>query len=257
MEYTRTIVVIGGKDKNPAKLHTQLEPIRFDRDMSMAVTAISHGEIQNVHSDNNKIYLNTIGAVISGASLKPIMLEIPVGRYNSANVLLRAIDSAIKESSTLHQGSYGLDRYGLELVSNLKSSLIKVTPTDVLIYVTEKSDTPWNLVGVSRDLKPNTRLEIENRDLLCNIEPAFLYANIVENSYINGKLSRNLALVPLSLKGGCSFYEFNHPNYVPIVVKNFSDILLELRTMDGHYVPFISNCKTVISLDLKPINRVL
>ena len=251
MEYTRTIVVIGGKDKNPAKLHTQLEPIRFDRDMSMAITAISHGEINNVHSANNKIYLNTLRALNSGSLLKQIVLEIPVGRYNSANILLRTIDFVIREHLGRDQEG------GLELVSNPKSSLIKVTASDVLIYVTEKSDTPWDLVGVSRDMQPNMRLEIENRDLLCNIEPAFLYANIVENSYINGKLSRNLALVPLSLKGGCSFYEFNHPNYVPIVIKNFSDILLELRTMDGRYVPFISNCKTVISLDLKPINRVL
>ena len=105
------------------------------------------------------------------------------------------------------------------------------------------------------DIQPNKLIEIENQDILSNIVPALLYVNIVENSYINGKLSRNLALVPLSLKGGCSFYEFNHPNYVPIVVKDFSNILLELRTLEGHYVPFNSSCNTVITLDLKPINR--
>ena len=251
MEYTHSIVVVDGKGANPAKLHTQLEPIRFDKDMSMAITSISHGEIYNVYSVNNKIYLNSLAAINSGIILKPIMLEIPVGRYNSANVLLRAIDSVIRERFDRNQG------VGLEFHSNPKSSLIKVTPSDVKIYVTEKSDTPWNLVGVNKDIQPNILLEIENQDLLSNIVPAFLYVNIVENSYINGKLSRNLALVPLSLKGGCSFYEFKHPNYVPIVVRNFSDILLELRTMDGHYIPFSSNCKTVVTLDLKPINRVM
>ena len=266
MEYTHTIVVIDGKEENPAKLHTQLEPIRFDKDMSMAITTISHGEIYNVYSGNNKIYLNSvpggpIPASVPGQPVRyetvekdPVVLEIPVGRYSEAYILLKAIDTIIREYFGRKQGV----RIGLDIVFNrLKGSIIKVTPSNVLIYVAEKANSPWNLFGISKDVQPNILLEIENQDLLSNIVPAFLYVNIVENSYINGKLSRNLALVPLSLKGGCSFYEFKHPNYVPIVVKNFSDILLELRTMDGHYVPFTSNCKTVVTLDLKPINRVM
>ena len=267
MEYTHTIVVIDGKEKNPAKLHTRLEPIRLDKDASMAITSISHGEIYNVHSGNNKIYLNSstegqpVGAAVPGGlgqyatnEEDPVVLEIPVGRYCEAFTLLKTIDSVIREYFGRKQGY----RVGLEIVFNrMKSPIIKITPTNVLIYVTEKVNSPWNLFGVSKDVYPDTLLEVENQDLFSNIVPAFLYVNIVENSYINGKLSRNLALVPLSLKGGCSFYEFKHPNYVPIVVKNFTDILLELRTIDGHYVPFNSNCKTVITLDLKPINRVM
>ena len=266
MEYTRTIVVISGKGDNPAKLHTQIQPVRLDKDMSMAITSISHGEIYNVHSGNNKIYLNSstegaVGAGVPGGPAQyttneedPVVLEIPVGRYCEAYTLLKTIDSVIKEYFGRKHGF----RVGLEIVFNrMKSPIIKITPTNVLIYVTENVNSPWNLFGVSKDVYPNILLEVENQDLFSNIVPAFLYVNIVENSYINGKLSRNLALVPLSLKGGCSFYEFKHPNYVPIVVKNFSDILLELRTMDGHYVPFTSNCKAVITLDLKPINRVM
>ena len=261
MEYTHSIVVVDDKGGNPAKLHTQLEPIRFDKDMSMAITSISHGEIYNVYSGNNKIYVNsTTGGTSAGVpgqpahhvtiEQDPVVLEIPVGRYSEPYTLLKAIDSVIRE----HFGR----RFGLDIAFNrLKGSTIKVTLLNVLIYVAEKTNSPLNLFGVNKDIRPNILLEIENYDLLSNIVPAFLYVNIVENSYINGKLSRNLALVPLSLKGGCSFYEFKHPNYVSIVVKNFSDILLELRTMDGHYIPFSSNCKTVVTLDLKPINRVL
>ena len=260
MEYTHSIVVVDGKGGNPAKLHTQLEPIRFDKDMSMAITSISHGEIYNVYSANNKIYVNSIAEQAAAAAPGQsghttignvqVVLEIPVGRYSETNTLLKAIDSVIRE----HFGR----RFGLDIAFNrLKGSIIKVTPLNVLIYVAKKANSLWDLIGVYKDIQPNILLEIENYDLLSNIVPAFLYVNIVENSYINGKLSRNLALVPLSLKGGCSFYEFKHPNYVPIVVKNFSDILLELRTMDGHYVPFNSNCKTVVTLDLKPINRVM
>ena len=264
MEYTHTIVVIGGKGENPAKLHTQIAPVRLDKDMSMAITSISHGEIYNVHSANNKIYLKSlvteipVEAGIPGRppvyafnEVNPTVLKIPVGRYSSANILLKAIATVIREHFGRRQG------FGFDIGSNPKNTLIKITPSNILIYVTEKLDSPWNLIGMRRDIHPNKLMEIENQDLLSNIVPAFLYVNIVENSYINGKLSRNLALVPLSLQGGCSFYEFNHPNYVPIVVKDFSDILLELRTMDGRYVPFNSSCETVITLDLKPINRAM
>jgi len=269
MEYTHTVVVIDDKENNPAKLHTQLEPIRFDKDMSMAITSISHGEIYNVHSGNNKIYLNSVNIIARGMmpalapgddsphytkiEREPIKLEIPVGRYSSLSTLMKAIDSVTKD----HFGRGPQITVLLNLVNNSKNTIIKITPTNIVIYVAGKLDSPWNLFGIAKDIQPDKLIEIENRDLLSNIVPAFLYVNIVENSYINGKLSRNLALVPLSLKGGCSFYEFKHPNYVPIVVKNFSDILLELRTVDGDYVPFTSSCKTIITLDLKPINRVV
>ena len=263
MEYAHTIVVVGGEGGNPAKLHTQIEPLRLDKDMSMGVTSISHGEIYNVHSGNNKIYLNSSTAV-AGAGIPggpgqytpveedPVVLEIPVGRYCEVYTLLKTIDSVVKDYFGRKHGF----RVGLEMVYNrTKSPIIKITPTNVLIYVTGKENSLWNLLGVAKDVYPGILLEVENQDLFSNIVPAFLYVNIVENSYINGKLSRNLALVPLSLKGGCSFYEFNHPNYVPIVVKDFSDILLELRTLEGRYVPFNSSCKTVITLNLKAINR--
>ena len=99
MEYTHSIVVVDGKGGNPAKLHTQLEPIRFDKDMSMAITSISHGEIYNVYSGNNKIYLNSIAENSAGATAPgqptrymaieedPVALEIPVGRYHEAYTL--------------------------------------------------------------------------------------------------------------------------------------------------------------------------
>ena len=266
MEYTHTVVVIDGKNNNPAKLHTQLEPIRLDKDMAMAITSIAHGEIYNIHSGNNKIYLNSVTvspeATASSPETEadlymineqnPIKLNIPVGRYGSITRILKAVDFSIKNHFL-----FGQKQTGLDIVGNPRSNTVKVTPTNTIIYVEDKLDSPWNLFGARKNMEPNKLIEFENQDLLSNVVPAFLYVNIVENSYINGKLSRNLALVPLSLKGGCSFYEFNHPNYVPIIVKNFSDILLELRTMDGYYVPFNSNCKTVITLDIKPINRAM
>ena len=104
------------------------------------------------------------------------MLKIPVGRYGSAYKLMKAIQSVIKE----HFGRN--DDFRLDIDTNPKNTVIKVTPSNLLIYVAEKLDSPWNLFGVSIDVQPNKLIEFENHELLSNIVPAFLYVNIAENS---------------------------------------------------------------------------
>ena len=121
-------------------------------------------------------------------------------------------------------------------------------------------DSPWKLLGMEKDspyslIEKSGRMEVENRMLVHELhsESAFLYINIVHNSYINGKLSRNLSILPLYNREGGSYYEFNNPIYVPILIKEFSDILLEIRDMNGNHVPFKKGSKTVISLHLKKL----
>ena len=46
--------------------------------------------------------------------------------------------------------------------------------------------------------------------------------NIVEDSYINGQLSRVLSTIPIRMKKEWSFHQFNNLNFVPIKVKEFS-----------------------------------
>ena len=132
---------------------------------------------------------------------------------------------------------------------------IKITPKHMSLLVNKTS--PWDLIGLgSYNIIPqNKTIAIRNVVFSNTIEPAFLYSNIVENSYINGKLSRNLATIPLSLQSGWNFYEFKHPVYIPIDVKEFSKIKLELRDMEGKLIQFDSSFKTILNLHIKPINR--
>jgi hypothetical protein len=127
---------------------------------------------------------------------------------------------------------------------------------DILIHVEGKTNSPWDLLGIKEDITPSTgtTLQIENKELLIGMDIAFLYINIVENSYINGKKSRNLSIIPISRQKGCSYHEFTNLIYIPVEVKQFSDIFLELRDMNGEYVKFNPNYNTVISLHLKSLN---
>ena len=132
---------------------------------------------------------------------------------------------------------------------------IKITPKHMSLLVNKTS--PWDLIGLgSYNIIPqNKTIAIRNVVFSNTIEPAFLYSNIVENSYINGKLSRNLATIPLSLQSGWNFYEFKYPVYIPIDVKEFSKIKLELRDMNGKLIQFDPSFKTILNLHIKPINR--
>ena len=130
---------------------------------------------------------------------------------------------------------------------------IKITPKNMSLLVNKTS--PWDLIGLgSYNIIPqNKTIAIRNVVFSNRIEPAFLY--IVENSYINGKLSRNLATIPLSLQSGWNFYEFKYPVYIPIDVKEFSKIKLELRDMNGKLIQFDPSFKTILNLHIKPINK--
>ena len=131
---------------------------------------------------------------------------------------------------------------------------IYVTPKNMKLVV--EQNTPWKMMGISFEIPENREIEIRNVIYSKTKQPAFLYSNIVENSYINGKLSRLLSIIPLHMKSHWSFYEFNKPIYVPIDVKEFSKIIFELRDINGKLIAFDPKFKTILNLHIKPINRV-
>ena len=55
MESPRTIIVVGGENGNQSKLHTQLEPIKLEQNIGIAVTSIFHGEVFNINEENRVI----------------------------------------------------------------------------------------------------------------------------------------------------------------------------------------------------------
>ena len=77
-------------------------------------------------------------------------------------------------------------------LDDAREGFIKISIKNMSLLVDKT--TPWNLVGLSsyNRISQNTTLQIRNVIFSKTIEPAFLYSNIVENSYINGRLSRKV-----------------------------------------------------------------
>lgn len=271
MSYLRDIVVISDKNDTPARLRIQIDPVKLDKDIGMAITSIYHGEILNVHSKNNTIFVNWNYAdtildsdvfysarlpTVMGVDLEPrvvdISTKIPVGRYNDRMEILIEINKVLQNVLRIEMGDV-YSQASLEFsFSKIKkqSDSVTITPTDVKI-TTVGEGTPWSLLGVTTSI--NSQLVIQNQSLDPGLQPAFLYANVVENSYINGKKSRNLSILPLQQGEGYVFHEFANLVYVPVEVKQFSDMLLEIRDMNGELVTFDDRYKTIITLHFKDI----
>ena len=271
MDTLQKIVVVSGA--NPAKLHTKLHPVKINENVGLAVTSFSHGEISNIDERNNKIFvrmnrgdnLQDISAADNYFAVKEV--QVPVGRYVTTLQLLkqmkRTITSYYSNLDNFNLPDVGVRGRLSKLINidySIEQNLMKIKSSGNLISISIQHCTifmskqsPWNQIGVTEDLTGKIEFKLENNTISHDLhnETAFLYVNIARDSYINGNLSRNLAMLPLYNNAGGSYYEFKNPIYIPIEIKQFSDIVLEIRNIHGDYVPFNKEVKTVISLHLK------
>ena len=246
MDDTRSIVIVGGEDGNLAKLITQIEPIRLSENKGLAIKSIFHGTVCNINKNNNKVHYKLKYA----ENFETKYFEIPEGNYPDSVSILTEISDII---SKLDPDGAVSRKPRFEVTIRARINAVKISVHNISIVSRYIQETPWNLLGITSDIHESSSVEVDKLDFTSWMMPSFLYVNIVENSYINGKLSRNLSTIPLNLKRGWSYYEFENPIYIPVDVKEFSKIVLELRDMNGDYVCFNSNYKTIATLHLKPI----
>ena len=264
------ITIIGGTDGNPAYFETQIEPTKLSTNCEVCVSSICHGEVYNIHGGNNTVYfyhgnrleIERIKQIRGKARIisrevpehdrelyNPSSLStvtIPKGNYESSINLFWVIASLIKDILGLSK-----KRDGLNPTLDKMYNFISVEMTGIYLLVEGVTDSPWSLLGVHADQYDN--FTVMNKDLHSTEFPAIVYANIVENSYVNGKSSHKLGIIPIKNKVGWSFYRPTNPTYVPITVREFSKIRIMLRDIDNEYIRFNPFYKTVITLNIRPI----
>ena len=256
MDYNRSIVVVGGEDDNQAKLSTQLEPIRLSQNKSLAIKSIFHGTVFNINKYNNYVHyqITANGKTFDSAQANEIFdeyFQIPEGNYENAQAVLEEISNKFTE--IYPDGSrYPLPRF--EVIQTRKKDFSRITVHNLIIRVIDRRETPWNLLNIFDNLTDSKINKIVNVNFSQGVMPSFLYVNIVESSYINGKLSRNLSIIPLKMNKGWSFYEFKDPIYTSIDVKEFSKIIFEIRDINGNFVSFDPKFNTLITLHISTIN---
>ena len=278
MSYTRNYVIAGGKNANPSSLSVNVEPVRLQQDMGIAVKSIAYGEVHNVNERNNtfKIKINTDALVQNSATssssytseslvyrivgtsydalnitndseLKTgqVNVTIPVGRYDHADEIFGAVTSAINEMVRAN---------GIEAPCKTSSEygILEAELPEGVKLIPSKQDTPLSLINATYS---NGVITVYNNEMPSNMQLCFIYLNIIQNSFINGRKSRLLCVCPCQCKKGYTFHEFANPTFVPIEVREFSDITVSLRDIKGNLLAISKNFDTVITLQMKKLTE--
>ena len=269
MENRYDLVITGGAGGNPSHFETTIEPVRLSADCEIGLVSLHHGEVQNINSKNNKVHFyrgsSTVIELVKKKRNKPsyipvsrpeqaesLLIEhfhtitLPVGRYGSSASILLEITNLIKDHLKTARKREAMD-------SNVTggNNVINVDLVDLYILVENEADTPWHLLGVCED--KFDKFTIENKDLNLAEFPAILLTNLVQNSYINGKPYRNLSIVPIKTQPGWTMYRPATPYYLPITVREFSKIKMELRDMTGNCLQFNHGYNPIVTLNIRPI----
>jgi len=249
MNNIHNIIAVGSHGDTQSQFLTQIKPVRLKEDAEIALTSIFHGQIFNITNENNKIYFHKIAQnqdenEISSLDPQRILqeqqvAEIPPGFYPSSYAVCLAIEDEVSEvlkSSRRLSVAYDKQRQIVQLRLNN-------------LHIKNKIDSPWEILGAQSDLNGTHYLSnilFEGQQI-----PVFVYINIIENSYINGRLSRIASVIPLRSNPGWNFYQQAHPSFVSINVKEFSNILIELRDINGKFLVFSPSFKTIVTLKMR------
>ena len=273
MANPHTVVIIGGIDDDQASLKTQLQPVKSDQKLHVAIANFFHGEVQNINSTNNKILFEVPEPLNDESEARirsvhgldkdeviPIdkynhvskVLELPIGYYPSVISILEKISLLFKNihlETNYHSVEVGPPKF---VCNFLNSGYIECHAENMQIPLSFEN-SPWTLLGFDDGYFGYSKIRqlIKNHEFSKDLIPALLYMNIVEDSYINGQLSRVLSTIPIRMKKEWSFHQFNNLNFVPINVKEFSTIYVEILDLDGKRIRFNPKYKTIITLQIK------
>ena len=245
MSLIHNVTIVGGRNADPAILKTRLEPMKLEDNMGIAAKFIAYGEIANIAGKDCEF---NIQDSLRG---KRVKLRIPEARYTTKEHVLLEMFHIINK----HIASYPIISSELApdkcTTTNSYGKMSIHPPSHINIQVNNQQNL-WSLISAR---KTQQEVWVVSGELEERTGMAFVYMNIVENSYINGKKSRVLTVFPVASKSGYTYHEFMNSTYIPIEVKEFSEIEIELRDVRGKLLKIDNSYDTIISMHISPINR--
>ena len=285
MDYVRNHVIAGGKGGDPARISVNMEPVRLNRGMEVAVKSVALGNIFNV-SDKNK----TIEVEIDSEQLKMIKvmsiesetkpgteddsdddmfeeseetalfnkrysINVTKGSYIARKSLCIAVINEMNELIDAINDEEGvkIEKCKMDESKDPKNpsvNIIKVSIPHILtiIRTNREPDDVFTLMGASfaENYFIFRRGPIQNNMQLC-----FLYLNIIQQSQINGHKSRIVSPFPIRPSEGYTYFEFKSPTYIPIEVRQFSMVSLTLLDIKGNTIGIDNQYDTVVTLNFR------
>jgi hypothetical protein len=279
MSYTRNYVIAGGRGGTPSSLSMKMEPVKLDTKMGVALKSLACGELANVtdfnntfkilyrgtiksHSSStpspvNMVYslvdtfedshksLNTISSEDAADEFRYVSLRIPKKRYERREEVFMQVTRAITNFLIANGSKERVD------VTRSQGKLSCVLPKSIMM-VRADDKSPLTLIDA---VVISSRIYIDLGEIEPTNDICFIYLNIVQFSYINGKRSRLLCVCPIQSKKGYSYIEFSNPTYTPIEVQEFSDITLTIRNIHGQLLQLDNRFDTVATLHMKKMKN--
>ena len=218
MDLNENFVVTSKYGTGSEFMATFAGPIRVEKGHKVALKSIMYGQILNVTTKNNLLLLKhktNEGEPVHELFVKP-------GFYDSILNLTLTIQSTINkwiDDNSAFCKIYNKKFHHVKVEYEIDTEVITLDMNDHDNLYLTKDARPnvlnliqvWNLVDIELQ-----GYEVKN-GYFANNFPAFVYASVIENSYINGEPSRLLAVIPIhngftdGNERGYHFYEFASP----------------------------------------------
>ena len=242
-------------------------PIRVQKGHKIALKTIFYGQIFNVTTKNNLLLVSH-----KAKDKSPVYeLFVEPGFYASilslTETISRTINNWIDDKSVFCAAlNRKFDHTKVEYEIDTEIISLDMKDHDHLYLTKDKRPNVLNLIDIW-NITPTETVELLGYEVkngyLTNHFPAFVYASVIENSYINGEPSRLLAVIPIQNgfsdgnEKGYHFYEFSSPTYYNFGISEFSHIKFYILDMDGQPLEFDPTFQTVMNLEVfKPLNII-
>ena len=93
-------------------------------------------------------------------------------------------------------------------------------------------------------------------EIKSSVDICFLYLNIVQISFINGRRRRLLCVCLIECKRGYTYKEFANPTYTLIEVQEFSDMSMSIRDIHRKLLDLDNRFDTVATLHMKKMQNL-
>ena len=194
--------------------------------------SISHGPLFNITIENNKI---VIIRTVPGGEEDINFIFLDPGLYTTVSQLLQQIYEKLKELFDKHRENLYWGKEPLKYTLEQSGKITIKLPTRAsfeIDNINEPGENPlFNILHL-----PSGRykkLSEYESDIFREDHLTFIYSSVVEESFINNRKSRLLAMTPLKCTYGYTHREFKNISYYPLAVNTFNDIIFSLKDTYG------------------------
>lgn len=223
MRLSQNFIITG----NSSVINTNFfHPVTLNDGYYLALSGFSSGSICNVTSKNGQVFLK-------GRETEAVV-PIPKSYYHTVGSLLTVLKDSINK---FLKQEWGITKEAT-LKFAIRSNLWTLSMPSGNSISTCKND-PSNVFNL---------MEIEDGDFetvsvvettfYTDIELAFLYCSIVQESNINARESRLLDIIPLKTNTMYNYYEPHNLKFRKIAIEEFTNISFEIRDSSGELLEF-------------------